>query len=175
MTPTPIKAVSWLTDKRFWMAAIVLAILGTLTYYEYRNEIISKEKQLLEQELQSRKDEIEEKKKYLKVKEEEIQELKRQNEGMMIRNKEIEERYTAENKLLMSLLEQERQYKDSAIPESIANALNRPGNVSDWNKPRNLSEAVEDKEKRKPSPLLSHPFDPNRSVIDPMYMDRKLN
>lgn len=166
MTPTPIKAVSWLTDKRFWMAAIVLTILGTLTYYEYRNEIISKEKQLLEQELQSRKDEIEEKKKYLKVKEEEIQELKRQNEGMMIRNKEIEERYTAENKLLMSLLEQERQYKDSAIPESIANALN---------KPRNLSEAVEDKEKRKPSPLLSHPFDPNRSVIDPMYMDRKVN
>nr|DAT15151.1 MAG TPA: hypothetical protein [Caudoviricetes sp.] len=166
MTPTPIKAMSWLTDKRVWMAAIVLAILGTLTYYEYRNEIISKEKQLLEQELQSRKDEIEEKKKYLKVKEEEIELLKRQNEGMMIRNKEIEERYTAENKLLMSLLEQERQYKDSAIPESIANVLN---------KPRNLSEAVEDKEKRKPSPLLSHPFDPNRSVIDPMYMDRKLN
>nr|DAI56379.1 MAG TPA: hypothetical protein [Bacteriophage sp.] len=166
MTPTPIKAVSWLTDKRVWMAAIVLAILGTLTYYEYRNEIISKEKQLLEQELQSRKDEIEEKKKYLKVKEEEIELLKRQNEGMMIRNKEIEERYTAENKLLMSLLEQERQYKDSAIPESIANALN---------KPRNLNEAVEDKEKRKPSPLLSHPFDPNRSVIDPIYMDRKLN
>ena len=166
MTPTPIKAVSWLTDRRVWMAAIVLAILGTLTYYEYRNEIISKEKQLLEQELQSRKDEIEEKKKYLKVKEEEIELLKRQNEGMMIRNKEIEERYTAENKLLMSLLEQERQYKDSAIPESIANALN---------KPRNLSETVEDKEKRKPSPLLSHPFDPNRSVIDPMYMDRKLN
>lgn len=166
MTPTPIKAMSWLTDKRVWMAAIVLAILGTLTYYEYRNEIISKEKQLLEQELQSRKDEIEEKKKYLKVKEEEIELLKRQNEGMMIRNKEIEERYTAENKLLMSLLEQERQYKDSAIPESIANALN---------KPKNLSEAVEDKEKRKPSPLLSHPFDPNRSVIDPMYMDRKLN
>lgn len=166
MTPTPIKAMSWLTDKRVWMATIVLAILGTLTYYEYRNEIISKEKQLLEQELQSRKDEIEEKKKYLKVKEEEIELLKRQNEGMMIRNKEIEERYTAENKLLMSLLEQERQYKDSAIPESIANALN---------KPKNLSEAVEDKEKRKPSPLLSHPFDPNRSVIDPMYMDRKLN
>lgn len=166
MTPTPIKAMGWLTDKRFWMAAIVLAILGTLTYYEYRNEIISKEKQLLEQELQSRKDEIEEKKKYLKVKEEEIELLKRQNEDMMIRNKEIEERYTAENKLLMSLLEQERQYKDSAIPESIANALN---------KPRNLSEAVEDKEKRKSSPLLSHPFDPNRSVIDPMYMDRKLN
>ena len=166
MTPTPIKAVSWLTDKRVWMAAIVLAILGTLTYYEYRNEIISKEKQLLEQELQSRKDEIEEKKKYSQVKEEEIELLKRQNEGMMIRNKEIEERYTAENKLLMSLLEQERQYKDSAIPESIANALN---------KPKNLSEAVEDKEKRKPSPLLSHPFDPNRSVIDPMYMDRKLN
>lgn len=166
MTPTPIKAVSWLTDKRVWMVAIVLAILGTLTYYEYRNEIISKEKQLLEQELQSRKDEIEEKKKYLKVKEEEIELLKRQNEGMMIRNKEIEERYTVENKLLMSLLEQERQYKDSAIPESIANALN---------KPKNLSEAVEDKEKRKPSPLLSHPFDPNRSVIDPMYMDRKLN
>lgn len=166
MTPTPIKAVSWLTDKRFWMAAIVLTILGTLTYYEYRNEIISKEKQLLEQELQSRKDEIEEKKKYLKVKEEEIELLKRQNEGMMIRNKEIEERYTAENKLLMSLLEQERQYKDSAIPESIANALN---------KPRNLSEAVEDKEKRNPSTLLSHPFDPNRSVIDPMYMDRKMN
>lgn len=166
MTPTPIKAMSWLTDKRVWMVAIVLAILGTLTYYEYRNEIISKEKQLLEQELQSRKDEIEEKKKYLKVKEEEIELLKRQNEGMMIRNKEIEERYTAENKLLMSLLEQERQYKDSAIPESIANALN---------KPKNLSEAVEDKEKRKPSPLLSHPFDPNRSVIDPMYMDRKLN
>lgn len=166
MTPTPIKAVSWLTDKRVWMAAIVLAILGTLTYYEYRNEIISKEKQLLEQELQSRKDEIEEKKKYLKVKEEEIELLKRQNEGMMIRNKEIEERYTAENKLLMSLLEQERQYKDSAIPESIANALN---------KPRNLSETVEDKEKRKPSPLLSHPFDPNRSVIDPMYMDRKMD
>lgn len=166
MTPTPIKAMSWLTDKRVWMAAIVLAILGTLTYYEYRNEIISKEKQLLEQELQSRKDEIEEKKKYLKVKEDEIQELKRQNEGMMIRNKEIEERYTAENKLLMSLLEQERQYRDSAIPESIANALN---------KPKNLSEAVEDKEKRKPSQLLSHPFDPNRSVIDPMYMDRKLN
>ena len=166
MTPTPIKAVSWLTDKRVWMAAIVLAILGTLTYYEYRNEIISKEKQLLEQELQSRKDEIEEKKKYLKVKEEEIELLKRQNEGMMIRNKEIEERYTAENKLLMSLLEQERQYKDSAIPESIANALN---------KPRNLSETVEDKEKPKVSPLLSHPFDPNRSVIDPMYMDRKLN
>lgn len=166
MTPTPIKAMSWLTDKRVWMAAIVLAILGTLTYYEYRNEIISKEKQLLEQELQSRKDEIEEKKKYLKVKEEEIELLKRQNEGMMIRNKEIEERYTAENKLLMSLLEQERQYKDSAIPESIANALN---------KPRNLSDAVEDKEKRTPSPLLSHPFDPNRSVIDPMYMDRKLN
>lgn len=166
MTPTPIKAMSWLTDKRVWMAAIVLAILGTLTYYEYRNEIISKEKQLLEQELQSRKDEIEEKKKYLKVKEEEIELLKRQNEGMMIRNKEIEERYTAENKLLMSLLEQERQYKDSAIPESIANALN---------KPKNLSEAAEDKEKRKPSPLLSHPFDANRSVIDPMYMDRKLN
>ena len=166
MTPTPIKAMSWLTDKRVWMAAIVLAILGTLTYYEYRNEIISKEKQLLEQELQSRKDEIEEKKKYLKVKEEEIELLKRQNEGMMIRNKEIEERYTAENKLLMSLLEQERQYKDSAIPESIANALN---------KPRNLSDAVEDKEKHKPSPLLSHPFDPNRSVIDPLYMDRKLN
>lgn len=166
MTPTPIKAMSWLTDKRVWMAAIVLAILGTLTYYEYRNEIISKEKQLLEQELQSRKDEIEEKKQYLKVKEGEIELLKRQNEGMMIRNKEIEERYTAENKLLMSLLEQERQYKDSAIPESIANALN---------KPRNLSETVEDKEKRKPSPLLSHPFDPNRSVIDPMYMDRKVN
>lgn len=166
MTPTPIKAVSWLTDKRVWMAAIVLTILGTLTYYEYRNEIISKEKQLLEQELQSRKDEIEEKKKYLKVKEEEIELLKRQNEGMMIRNKEIEERYTAENKLLMSLLEQERQYKDSAIPESIANALN---------KPKNLSEAVEDKEKRKPSPLLSHPFDPSRSVIDPMYMERKVN
>ena len=166
MTPTPIKAMSWLTDKRVWMAAIVLAILGTLTYYEYRNEIISKEKQLLEQELQSRKNEIEEKKKYLKVKEEEIELLKRHNEGMMIRNKEIEERYTAENKLLMSLLEQERQYKDSAIPESIANALN---------KPKNLSEAVEDKEKRKVSPLLSHPFDPNRSVIDPMYMDRKLN
>lgn len=166
MTPTPVKAFSWLTDKRVWMAAIIVAILGTLTYYEYRNEIISKEKQLLEQELQSRKDEIEEKKKYLKVKEEEIELLKRQNEGMMIRNKEIEERYTAENKLLMSLLEQERQYKDSAIPESIANALN---------KPKNLSEAVEDKEKRKPSPLLSHPFDPSRSVIDPMYMERKLN
>lgn len=166
MTPTPIKAMSWLTDKRVWITAIIVAILGTLAYYEYRNEIISKEKQLLEQELQSRKDEIEEKKKYLKVKEEEIELLKRQNEGMMIRNKEIEERYTAENKLLMSLLEQERQYKDSAIPESIANALN---------KPKNLSETVEDKEKRKPSPLLSHPFDPNRSVIDPMYMDRKLN
>lgn len=166
MTPTPVKAFSWLTDKRVWMAAIIVAILGTLTYYEYRNEIISKEKQLLEQELQSRKDEIEEKKRYLKVKEEEIELLKRQNEGMMIRNKEIEERYTQENKLLMSLLEQERQYKDSAIPESIANALN---------KPRNLSEAVENKEKMKSSPLLAHPFDPNRSVIDPMYMDRKVN
>lgn len=102
----------------------------------------------------------------MKVKEEEILELKRQNEGMMMRNKEIEDRYNQETKLLMSLLEQERQYKDSAIPESIANALN---------KPRNLSEAVEEKEKTKPSPLLSHPFDPNRSVIDPIYMDRKLN
>lgn len=165
MTP-PVKAFSWLTDKRVWMVAIILTILGTLTYYEYRNEIISKEKQLLELELESRNKEIEEKKRYLKVKEEEIQELKRQNEGMMIRNKEIEERYTQESKLLMSLLEQERQYKDSAIPDSIANALN---------KPRNLSEAVEDKEKQKVSPLLSHPFDPSRSVIDPLYMERKLN
>lgn len=166
MTPPPIKAFSWLTDKRFWIAVVILAILGTLTYYEYRNEIISKEKQLLEQELKARKDEIEEKKQYLKVKEEEILELKRQNEGMMMRNKEIEDRYNQETKLLMSLLEQERQYKDSAIPESIANALN---------KPRNLSETVEEKEKLKPSPPLSHPFDPSRSVIDPMYMDRKLN
>lgn len=174
MTP-PIKAMSWLTDKRFWIAAIVIAILGTLTYYEYRNEIISKEKQLLEQELEARKTEIEEKKQYLKVKEEEILELKRQNEGMMMRNKEIEDRYNQETKLLMSLLEQERQYKDSAIPDSIANALNGPRNVSEWNKPRNLSETVEEKEKTKPSPLLSHPFDPSRSVIDPMYMDRKLN
>lgn len=156
MTPPPIKAFSWLTDKRFWIAVVILAILGTLTYYEYRNEIISKEKQLLEQELKARKDEIEEKKQYLKVKEEEILELKRQNESMVMRNKEIEDRYNQETKLLMSLLEQERQYKDSAIPESIANALN---------KPRNLSEAVEEKEKTKPSPLLSHPF----------YMDRKLN